>query len=72
MIIFNYASKKDMKLAVGERLKYTETSMFGEEFKSNGKFSGCNRPSINPDIPKGSREFFATVTMADGVIAKVE
>lgn len=42
--------------------------MFGNEFKDNGQFCVSNRPSITGI--KG-REFFATVHMADGKIAKV-
>lgn len=75
MMILNYASKKALKECVGQSLKYTETSMFGPEYKSNGKFCGCNRPSITGiKNEKGqlAREFFAEVTMIDGKIAKVE
>ena len=42
MMILNYESKKQMKEHIGEPLKYTETSMFGEEYKSDGKIIGCN------------------------------
>ena len=69
MMIFNYESKKVLKENVGERLNYTETSMFGEEYKSNGVLTGSNRPSITGI--KG-REFFANVTMEDDLIGKVE
>ena len=68
MMILNYASKKDLKEQIGKALNYTETSMFGDEFKANGKFCGSNRPSITGS--KG-REFFAEVTMVDGLISKV-
>lgn len=68
MMILNYANKKDLVAAVGTSLKYTETSMFGAEYKATGSFTGCNRPSITK--VKG-REFFATVTMENGKIAKV-
>ena len=69
MMIFNYESKKVLKENVGERLNYTETSFFGEEYKSNGVLTGSNRPSITGI--KG-REFFANVTMEDDLIGKVE
>ena len=69
MMILNYQSKKDLKENIGQELKYTETSMFGNEFKSNGSFAGCNRP-YSP-LGTGKREFFATVTMQDGLISKV-
>lgn len=63
-----YPSKKDLKENIGKPLNYQETSMFGAEYKANGSFAVCNRPSIT-DI-KG-REFFATVTMRSGLIEKV-
>ena len=68
MMIALYPSKKVLKECVGQRLKYRETSMFGSEYKSNGKFCVCNRPNITGI--KG-REFFAEVTMKDDLIAKV-
>lgn len=76
MIIVNYKSKKDLINNIGQKLDYTETSMFGNEYKSNGKFSACNRPSINSVlINRGilrAREFFTTVTIKDDLIFKVE
>lgn len=73
MIILNYVSKKDLRAAIGQSLNYTETSMFGTEYKPNGDVTGCNRPSINRRLPSSpkAREFYATVTMRDGLIAKV-
>ena len=74
MMILNYKSKKALKETIGQPLDYTETSMFGEEFSSDGQFCGCNRP-YSPEYPKfeqrKGREFFATVTMKDGLIHKV-
>ena len=70
MMIFNYESKKQMKECIGQPLKYTETSLFGEEYKSDGSFVGCNRPSLPEGT--GTREFFAKVTMKDGLISTVE
>lgn len=69
MLIFLYPSKKALKECIGQPLKYRETSMFGEEYKANGKLTGSNRPQITGI--KG-REFFANVTMVDGKISKVE
>jgi hypothetical protein len=57
----NYKSKKALKEAVGRMLDYTETSMFGPEYKSDGQFVVTNV----------KRSFFAQVTMKDNVIAKV-
>jgi hypothetical protein len=68
MMIVHYPSKKDLKACVGQPLRYTETSMFGPEFKAYGEFYGSNRPSITGIK---AREFFATITMANGLIAKV-
>ena len=68
MMLFNYKSKKEMKEKIGNNLDYTETSMFGEEYRSNGVFCGSNRPHITGI--KG-REFFATVTMRNDIIIKV-
>lgn len=68
MMIVHYPSKKDMKLHIGKPLRYTETSMFGAEYKANGKLTVANRPHITGL----GREFFAQVTMKDGIIAKVE
>ena len=75
MMILNYKSKKEIKAAVGKTLDYTETSFFGEEFKANGSFCGCNRP-YSPEYPKfdqrKGREFFAKVTMKNSLIESVE
>ena len=67
MIVFNYPSKKVLKENVGQPLQYIETSMFGEEYVRDGQLTGANRPHITGR----GREFFATVTMRDGKIAKV-
>jgi len=68
MLVFNYPSKKEMKTNIGKPLRYTETSMFGPEYLDNGILTGANRPHIT----RQGREFFARVTMRDGLIAKVE
>jgi len=70
MMILNYESKKELKENVGNRLRYTETSFFGEEYKSNGSFAGCNRP--HDPRGTGKREFFAEVTMVDDLISEVK
>lgn len=53
--------------ATGEPLKYTETSMFGDEYRENGSFVVARRPHLQG----GGREFFAEVTMQDGLIKSV-
>jgi len=66
-LVVRYDSKKDLKAAVGQRLKYTETSMFGAEYRDNGTLTVAGRPHITGM----KREFFANVTMKDGLIVKV-
>ena len=68
MIIFNYPSKKVLKENIGNKLKYIETSVFGPEYLDNGMLTGANRPHITGQ----GREFFAQVTMKDGLISKVQ
>tara|TARA_R110000787_G_scaffold130219_2_gene242164 strand:+ start:21 stop:227 length:207 start_codon:yes stop_codon:yes gene_type:complete len=67
MIIFNYNSKKELKENIGNHLDYIETSLFGPEYIRDGQLTGANRPHITG---KG-REFFARVTMANGLITGV-
>ena len=69
MMILNYESKKQMKEHIGEPLKYTETSMFGDEYVSDGEILGCNRP-YDPR-GTGTREFFAKVKMKNDLIVGV-
>lgn len=68
ILVTAYESKKALKAKIGERLRYTETSVFGSEYKTNGSFTVARRPHL----AGGGREFFARVTMKDGLIAKVE
>lgn len=68
MIIFPYKSKKELKEMIGTRLNVIETSMFGNEYVPNGTMTGANRPHIT----NMGREFFAQVTVKDGIITKVE
>jgi hypothetical protein len=68
MLVFNYESKKALKESIGKPLRYIETSMFGAEYRDNGILTGANRPHITG---KG-REFFANVTMANGLIVGVK
>ena len=60
----NYKTKKELKLAIGKPLDYTETSMFGAEYRENGTF--C---VVGPS-PR-ERKWFASVTMENGLIKKV-
>ena len=68
MLIFNYESKKVLKENIGNRLNYTETSLFGPEYIPTGKLVGCNRPHLTGF----KREFFAEVTLKDNIITGVK
>ena len=67
-ILAVYPSKKDLKTNIGKPLRYIETSMYGDEYKPDGMLFVANRPHITGL----GREFFAQVTMKDGLIAKVK
>ena len=60
-----YKTKKELKAAIGQELRYEETSMFGAEFKADGRF--C---VVGPS-PR-ERKWFAEVTMEDGLIKSVK
>jgi hypothetical protein len=66
-LVVRYDSKKELKEAVGQRLRYLETSMFGPEYCSTGTLTVAGRPHITGM----KREFFAQVTMQNDVIVKV-
>lgn len=68
MLLTGYKSKKDLKAAIGSRLVYEETSVFGPEYRADGEFTAAHRPQIT-GLP--GREFFARITMAGGLIKKV-
>ncbi len=61
-----YPTKKALKESIGKPLKFIETSMFSEEFKSDGAF--C---VVGPD-PYTDRKWYAEVTMENGLIKKVK
>lgn len=67
-LIANYPSKKNLKENIGSGLKYTETSIFGPEYKGDGTLTVCNRPHITGY----GREWFGRVTMQDHKIVRVE
>jgi hypothetical protein len=64
MMAAYYPSKKALKEAKGQSLRYGETSCFGPEYKPDGVF--C---VVGPS--ESNRKFYAEVTMKDGIIAKV-
>ena len=63
-----YPSKKNMKEHIGQRLSYQETSWFGDEYKSNGVLTVCNRPHMTGL----GREWFGQVTLENDIIVKVK
>lgn len=67
MMLANYTAKKDLKAALGQPLRYIETSVFGPEYRTEGWLTVAHHPHI-----QGGREWFARVFMAAGLIAKVE
>jgi|TARA_R110002073_G_scaffold6419_1_gene38027 hypothetical protein len=62
MIQLLYETKKQLKENVGSELEYIETSFFGEEYKSTGTITGCNK----------KRSWFANVIMQDDKIIQVK
>jgi hypothetical protein len=60
-----YPSKKVLKASIGKPLNYVETSLFGAQYKDDGKLVVVNSPYVK-------RNWFATVTMEKGLIKKVE
>jgi len=67
MGVYGYKHKTDLKAAVGTRLQYVETSLFGLEFKAPGE-----NTVVGPDA-YSKRDWYATVTVdADGIITKVQ
>lgn len=64
MMAAHYKTKKELKASVGKSLRYEETSMFGAEYRENGKFA-----VVGPGAYE--RKWYAQVTMKDGKIAKV-
>lgn len=68
MLLLNYPSKKALKESIGAPLRFEETSLFGAEYVADGTIVGANRPHLTGQ----GREFFAQVTMRDGLIAKVK
>lgn len=67
-MIFRYASKKELKSNIGQKLNYLETAIVGTEYVSNGIITGSNRPHITGL----GREFYAEVTMENNLIKSVK
>ena len=67
-LIARYPSKKACKEAIGQPLKYIETSMFGSEYKPDGVLTVANRPHVTGL----GREWFGQITMEAGLIKRVD
>lgn len=65
MLVARYAHKKLLKLAIGQPLRYRETSVFGEEYEPNGLLF-----VVGPSATQ--RNWYASVEMKDGKIARVQ
>jgi hypothetical protein len=60
-----YKTKKALKEAIGEKLRYEETSLFGSEYDDD--MSGV--AMVGPSPLK--RKWYAQVWLTDGLITKV-
>jgi len=65
MGVSGYKTKKELKAAVGTRLSYVETSLFGDEYNPNGKMCVVGPCAYT------SRKWFAEVTVQNGIIVRV-
>jgi len=65
MLVAPYKTKKKLKEHIGKRLVYRETSIFGVEYLPDGRLT-----VVGPTAT--SRNWFANVTLHDGIISKVE
>ena len=65
MLAFTYKTKAELKKAKGQKLRYAETSAFGNEYTGDGQYVGVGpAPYV--------RKWYATVIVADGVIKSVK
>lgn len=66
MGISGFKTKKELKQAVGTKPDFIETSFFGPEYKGDGVY-----PVVGPD-PYTARNWFAQITITNGLISKVK
>lgn len=66
MLEASYKTKKELKETIGKSLRHRETSAFAPQYKDDGILT-----VVGPDVFV-AREWFASVTMKGGKIAKVE
>jgi hypothetical protein len=65
MLGANYPTKKACKESIGKSPRFIETSLFGLEYKGDGKYT-----VVGPD-PYRNRKWYAQVVVKNGLIAKV-
>ena len=65
MLVANYPTKKNLKARISHPLDYTETSIFGPEYKPDGVLT-----VVGPSAYK--RKWFARITMQAGRILRVQ
>jgi hypothetical protein len=64
MGIAGYKTKQELKAAIGTKPHFIETSFFGPEYKGDGLYAVVGpHPMV--------RNWFAEVTIVDGLIRKV-
>lgn len=66
-LVANYKTKKECRENIGKALNYIETSMFGSQYKANGRLTVAHRPHITGS----GREWFGQIDMENGLIKKV-
>lgn len=64
MGIVGFKTEKELRAGLGQIPEFIETSMFGNEFHGDGTYTIVG-PS--PQV----RKWYATVTVTDGLMAKV-
>ena len=66
MGIYGFKTKKELKTAIGTKPNFRETSHFAPEYKGDGVY-----PVVGPD-PYTARNWFAQITITNGLISKVK
>lgn len=64
MLICSYQTKKALREAIGKRLRYIETSMFGPEYSDDATLTVAG--------PTEFHKWYANVTVANGISQKVK
>ena len=60
-----YATREALEDSIGRELRYVEVSMVGPEYHGDGEYTVVGPPSSQP------HEWYARVTVRDGMIARV-